>query len=120
MSTRKIVSFQDPPPTPTVDHPRPDRLVVGDPARTTWNRYTDPSERVFAGEWACEPGAWRVAYPEGQDEFCAILEGSVRLTDDAGESVTFGPGERFVVPGGFTGVWETLTPLKKLYVIVSL
>lgn len=48
-----VVSFRGEPPAPTVDFPRPERLVRGNPARTTWDWYTDPTERVFAGEWAC-------------------------------------------------------------------
>ena len=29
-------------------------------------------------------------------------------------------GEAFVVPGGFEGVWENLTPVTKLYAIMNL
>lgn len=114
-----LVLFRDARCEPTVDHPRPDRLVRGNPARTTWNHYTDAGEKVFAGVWACEPGAWRVSYPASQDEFCSILEGRVRLTDLAGGVRELGPGDSFVVPGGFEGIWETLEPLRKLYVIVE-
>jgi len=114
-----IVSFQEPLGAPTVDHPRPDRLVRGDPERRTWNLFTDPTETVFSGLWACEPGAWRIACPANQDEFCAILTGRVRLTDSNGASREFGPGDAFILPGGFEGVWETLEALCKRYVIVS-
>lgn len=113
-----IVSFQGPLGPPTIDHPRPDRLVTGNPERRTWNLYADAAETVWSGIWACAPGAWRVAYPANQDEFCSMLEGRVRLTDAQGQAREFGPGDAFVIPGGFEGVWETLEPLRKHYVIV--
>lgn len=115
----RIVSFQDPAGVPTVDHPRPDRLVAGNPERRTWNRFTDPTESVFAGAWECDPGAWLVVYPTNQDEFCTMISGRVRLTDTNGGAREFGPGDSFVIPGGFEGTWETLEPLRKLYVIVT-
>lgn len=114
-----IVSFQGPLGAPTVDHPRAERLVSGNPERRTWNLFTDASESVFSGIWECEPGAWQVSYPLNQDEFCTLLSGRVRLTDASGATHEFGPGDAFVIPGGFAGVWETLSALRKLYVIVS-
>jgi uncharacterized cupin superfamily protein len=119
MSIRGVVAFGDPLGEPVVDHPRPERRVRGDPERRTWNLYDDPAGRMSAGIWACAPGAWRVAYAVGGDEYCLILEGRVRLTDEAGDSREFGPGDAFVIPGGFTGIWETLAPLRKHYVILS-
>lgn len=119
MSIRGVVGFGDVAGEPIVDHPRPERLVRGNPARRTWNLYDDPAGRVSVGIWACEPGAWRVAYPVGGDEYCLILEGRVRLSDDDGGSREFGPGDAFVIPGGFTGVWDTLEPLRKHYVILT-
>ncbi len=112
-----IVAFRGAPPTPELDQPRPERRVRGAPLRQTWPWYAHPGERLFAGEWACEAGAWRIEVPENVHEVCTLQSGRVRLTDDAGRSVEFGPGESFVVPGGFHGVWDTLEPLKKTYVI---
>ena len=114
-----IVSFQGPLGPPEIDHPRPDRLVAGDPERRTWNLYSDAAGTVFSGFWECDPGAWRVVYPPGMDELCTLVFGRVRLTDEQGGERTFGPGDSFVIPGGFTGVWETLEPLRKIYFIVQ-
>ena len=82
---------------------------------TTWNHYTDPSEQFFAGIWASDAGAMKVAYSE--EELCVILEGRIRLTDASGAAKEFGPGSAFVIPAGFEGVWETLEPVKKIYSI---
>lgn len=119
-NTLDIVSFSGPRPAPSVDHPRPDRLLRGDPVRTTWSYFEHPSQRVFAGEWACETGAWRIEVPDTQIEVCTLISGRVRLTDQQDRSVEFGPGETFVVPAGFVGVWDTLEPLRKIYVITLL
>jgi uncharacterized cupin superfamily protein len=82
---------------------------------TTWNHYTDPSERFFAGIWASDVGAFKVSYTE--EETCVILEGRVRLSDGSGGVKEFGPGSTFVIPAGFEGVWETVEPVKKVYTI---
>ena len=93
-----------------------DRTLSVNPIKTTtWNHYTDPTEQFFAGIWASEVGAMKISYTE--EELCVILEGKVRLTAEDGSSVEFGPGNTFVIPAGFKGIWETLEPVKKIYTI---
>ena len=99
------------------DRPRPDRLVTGNPQRTTWNHYEHAG--LSAGTWACEIGAWRIAFADGKDEFFHVLEGRIRISDDAGNAREFGPGDACVIPGGFAGLFEVLEPVKKHYVIVE-
>jgi uncharacterized cupin superfamily protein len=48
-----------------------------------------------------------------------ILEGRVRLSSDDGSSAEYGPGAAFVIPRGFTGVWETIEPCRKIYAIAT-
>jgi len=91
------------------------RLLAGHPLQTVRNVFSDPSGRFHAGTWTCEPGAWRIEYTE--HEFCQLIEGRVRLTDDAGHSTELGPGDALVIPAGFRGVWETLTACRKVYAI---
>jgi len=81
----------------------------------TYNHYTDPTERFFAGIWQSSVGAKNVSYTE--EEVCVILEGKVRLTDLNGNAKEFSAGSTFVLPAGFKGIWETLEPVKKIYVI---
>ena len=81
----------------------------------TYNHYTDPSEHFFAGIWHSSVGAKTVNYTE--EEVCVILEGRVRLTDVNGNAKEFGAGSIFALPAGFTGTWETLEAIKKVYVI---
>jgi uncharacterized cupin superfamily protein len=79
------------------------------------NVFTDATGRFCAGLWSSSQGAWRVAYTE--NEMCVLTEGRVRITDDHGRSWTFGPGDCFVVPAGFQGLWEVLEPARKFYAI---
>lgn len=97
--------------------PLPERILSGDPRQLTWNHYADSTGQFYAGVWQGEQGAWRVRYEAHEEEFCILLEGQVRLTDSSGVAREFGPGASFVVPGGFTGVWENLTRVRKAYAI---
>lgn len=112
-----LVSFQGATTPGSIDFPKPERLVAGNPQRTTWNHYTDAGERFFSGVWESEPGAWKVFYDENEDEFCYIVSGRFRLHDAHGDFKEYQAGDAFVIPGGFEGVWETLETVRKLYVI---
>ena len=93
------------------------RLAPGSamPAQTVRNLFTDGSGRFYSGIWSSTRGAWRVAYTE--NELCVLTQGSVRITDESGRSWTFGPGDCFVVPAGFEGLWEVLEDARKFYAI---
>jgi uncharacterized cupin superfamily protein len=95
----------------------PSRLAPGSPtpAQFVRNAFTDTSGQFFGGIWRSSPGAWRVSYTE--NELCVLTAGRVRVSDDAGRSWTFGPGDCFVMPSGFTGLWEVLEDAQKFYAI---
>jgi uncharacterized protein len=95
--------------------PAPDRLIIGAPVGETVNAYTSADQRKYFGQWSCSAGAWRVSYAEW--EYCRILDGQVRLTGDDGSIVEAGPGGNLVIEPGFTGIWENVTAVRKLYVI---
>jgi uncharacterized protein len=104
---------------PEFDHPRSERLIQGNPLRTTWNHYTNDTGEVYAGVWACEVGAWRIEMGAREDEFFFVIEGRCRLTDDNGVAVEIGTGESLVIPAGFKGTFAVLEPIKKHYMIVD-
>lgn len=93
----------------------PDRLLAGDPTTTTRNFFSDPDGVFFAGIWESTRGRWRVTYSEY--EFCHITRGRVRIEGPSGQRWEFGPGDTFVIPAGFAGVWDVIEPMAKLYVI---
>ena len=92
------------PVSPTPLMPAPERIRAG-----------NPSQQFHVGFWACEPGRWAIHYTE--HEYCQLLEGEARIHDGQGGELHLKPGDQFVIPAGFVGEWETLTPCRKLYVI---
>lgn len=93
----------------------PDRIVSGSPRSGVRSAYENEDAKGFyTGVWESSVGCWRVAYDE--DELCVMLAGRARLTDAAG-SRDYGPGDSFVIPRGFTGTWESLEPVRKIYAI---
>jgi uncharacterized cupin superfamily protein len=116
-STPPIVCLDDSSGSEEALSPDPSRLAPGSPMPEQFarNLYSDPGGRFHAGIWRSGRGAWRVSYTE--NELCVLTAGRVRLSDDSGRSWTFGPGDAFLVPSGFTGLWETLEPCRKFYAI---
>jgi uncharacterized cupin superfamily protein len=93
----------------------PERIMKGTPVTTVHNYYESTDHKFFAGVWESTVGKWRVSYTE--DEFCNLLTGKVILTADDGTMQTFIAGDSFVIPAGFSGIWETIEPVRKLYAI---
>lgn len=104
---------------PAIDYPRPERLLDGNPRRETWNVFDSHDGAVAAGIWACETGAWRIAFADNKDEFFCVISGRVKLSNQQGETWEIGPGEAAVIPAGFCGVFRVLEPVRKYYVIVE-
>lgn len=103
----------------TVDFPRPDRLVRGNPRRLTQTCHASPDGLVSAGIWQCESGAWKIRFAEGKEEFFCVLEGRVRLHDENGHWQDIGPGGAAVIPAGFCGCFEVLEPVRKYFVVIE-
>ena len=99
----------------------PGKLLAGSPRSDVWNAFSDPSGRFHAGIWRAEAGIRAVNYTE--TELCVILEGRVRLTSDDLTSddgrAEFGPGDAFVVAAGFSGTWECIGEVAKIYAILE-
>ena len=115
----KLTVFAASSPAPTYDRPRPERLVAGNPLRTTWEHFLSSNGDLSAGVWACEPGAWDIAFAAGKDEFFCVIEGRIRITDSTGEAAEFGPGHACVIPSGFAGRFEVLESVRKYYVLIE-
>lgn len=110
-----IVSFAASAAAATASRPAADRVLAGDPEYRVRNYFRDATGRMLAGVWESTPGRWRVKYTE--NEFCHITAGEVRIESDGGGRWAFGAGDSFVIPAGFSGVWEVAKPLRKLYVL---
>lgn len=108
-----------PPGAPTSDHPRPERLIQGNPLRETWNLVDEDlaAGQVYCGVWRCEPGHWRIAMGPTERELFTVLTGRCRVHDALGGFEEAGPGEGIYIPPGFEGAFEVLETLTKTYMI---
>ena len=95
--------------------PSADRLLEGSPQQSVSNYFSDTSGQFFAGRWSSTRGKWRVRYSE--NELCVLTSGKIVLTGDDGAVNSFGAGDAFVVPAGFSGTWEVLVDCTKIYAI---
>ena len=94
----------------------PEKLIQGNPLQKIWIEYTDPSEQFFVGIWQSEQGKWHIHYTE--EEYCHILEGESEIFDlSNNQKMIVKPGDRFVIPAGFTGTWTVIKATKKHFVI---
>lgn len=114
MTVPSVVDFREPVPTEE-SAPSAEALIAGSPRTEVSNHYADPTSQFFAGTWSSSVGKWRVAYSE--HEFCHLLEGEVVLTADDGRQWRFRPGDAWVIPAGFVGTWESVSPARKRYAI---
>jgi uncharacterized protein len=89
----------------------------GDPRVSGRIFFGGDQEPVEVGVWACSPGGWSIS-DRPDTETVQILAGRARLTDDGGRSVELGPGDALVLPRGWSGRWDVLEPVRKLYVVV--
>ncbi|CAM3233470.1 cupin domain-containing protein [Shewanella pealeana] len=92
-----------------------EKVLAGNPGQELQNHYSSDCEQFHAGVWQGDVGSWKVSYSE--HEYCEILSGSSKVTDNNGHSITVKTGDRFVIPAGFEGTWEVLDNCRKVYVI---
>jgi len=105
-----------------VSYPQPDRLISGNPRRDTWSAVeTDlaGASRFYSGVWRSEVGHWRIAMGPTEQEVFTVLEGRCRVHSDQGGVQAAGPGQAIHIPPGFTGSFEVLETLTKVYVITE-
>jgi uncharacterized cupin superfamily protein len=105
--------------TPLTDHfVYPPQVPIGnfDGAYTEATVY---KSGFYAGNrvafWASEAGALR-SYSFPKDEFVYVLEGTVVTTETDGTKHEFHPGDAFVLPKGWAGVWDMKSRFKKMIV----
>ena len=102
----------------TIDFPRPDRLVKGNPKRLTTELYVHPN--MNCGIWECEVGAWNIEFASNKQEFFNIIEGIIRLHDAKTNTyIEIHAGDAGIIPPAFKGTFEVIEKVKKYYVIVE-
>lgn len=123
MSVTDLLSFGLPVSgAPELSHPKPERLLRGNPLRETWNALDAPlngAGELSTGVWRCEPGQWRIAFGPTEPEIFSVLEGRCRLHREDGSCEQAGPGQAIRIPPGFSGSFEVIERMTKVYVMVK-
>ena len=73
---------------------------------------------IEVGVWECTPGGWTIV-DRPDHETVQILSGRARLTNADGTSVDLGPGDVLTLPKGWSGRWDILETVRKLFVIAK-
>src|SRR5262249_910719 len=89
----------------------------GDPHISARVFFRDDTTPLEFGVWAATPGGRSTGGGPG-GETVQILSGRARLTDAGGRAVELGAGDVLVLPRGWSGRWDVLEPVRKLYIIV--
>ncbi|MBQ0131897.1 MAG: cupin domain-containing protein [Comamonas sp.] len=95
---------------------QPSRPLYGNTQYRTLESFSAQHGQLSSGVWEATAGAFR-SNCAGYVEFCHIVEGRCRVVDPDGKSHSFGAGDSFVLPEGFTGHWEVDERVKKVFFI---
>lgn len=93
-------------------------LLSGHGEVTTYFGFASENGNTVSGIWSSEAFSKKKSHPD-EMEFCYLIEGTVKLTDSEGNSQEFSAGEALVVTPGFDGIWESVTHVKKYFVITK-
>ncbi|TRA95283.1 MULTISPECIES: cupin domain-containing protein [Rhizobium/Agrobacterium group] len=76
-----------------------------------------PNAMGNVGIWECQPGGWPVRN-RADTEVGYILAGVATLTDaSTGITTKITAGDLFVLPKGWTGRWDVIETIRKVYTI---
>lgn len=92
-------------------------ILEGEPVARSLQLAEAPDGNLGCCLWECTRGTIRWQF--FHDEVVHILEGEVRIRDEAGLTRTLRPGDVAYFPKGAVVVWEIETYVKKLAVVRS-
>lgn len=72
-----------------------------------------------SGSWWCAEGGWPSPNQRATTEIFHVVSGHGCLTDVDGARHFFGPGDTVVLPKGWTGRWDVLEPIHKIWFVVE-
>lgn len=91
--------------------------VAGSPSEATLV-LTSEERGVSTGVWECSPGTF-AKDATSYTEVCHLLSGRSILRGDDGTVVEAGPGDVIVFQPGWTGTWEVVETVRKVWCVVT-
>ena len=88
------------------------------PVQKDANCFRSDDGKMTAGMWESTPFESAMA-PFPCHEFVQLLEGSISITEEAGNVCSFSAGDVFFIPRGSICSWKVIEPVRKLYCIVD-
>ena len=88
----------------------------GDPIMS--GRLFFEGDGIQVGVWECTPGGWAIE-DRPDHETVQILAGRALLTNVDGSAVELSTGDVLTLPKGWSGRWDILETVRKLYFIAE-
>lgn len=88
---------------------------VGQPHDAT--RPLATSGPLSSGSWWCAAGGWPSPALRTTTEIFHVLEGRACVTDLDGMPHYFGPGDTVILPKGWSGRWDIMEPIHKIWFV---
>jgi len=88
---------------------------VGEPHDAT--RPLVKLDAISAGSWWCAAGGWPSLTPRATTEIFYVFSGHGCLTDLDGNRNYFGPGDTVILPKGWSGRWDVLKDIHKVWFV---
>jgi uncharacterized cupin superfamily protein len=91
---------------------------TGSPTMSGRILFEDEPAGVQIGIWECTPGGWAIRN-RPDHETVQMLSGRARLTNADGTSSELMTGDVLTLPKGWSGRWDILETVRKLYFIAT-
>ncbi|MBN9237740.1 MULTISPECIES: cupin domain-containing protein [Phyllobacteriaceae] len=91
--------------------------LEGKPVMHGKNLYSSNGGQVLSGIYEVTKGRFKVIYPF--HEHATVLDGEVTISDEAGNSVTYGPGDSWFCHQGEVVTWDVKDHLRKTFFVVT-
>jgi uncharacterized cupin superfamily protein len=73
---------------------------------------------IRTGIWEATPGSF-TSRRDGHHEIDHILAGRATIIPEDGNPIELGPGDVFITPAGWVGVWHIHETLRKMFVVAD-
>ena len=74
---------------------------------------------LSTGSWWCAAGGWPSPAPRATTEVFYVLKGHACVTDLDGTRNFFGPGDLVILPKGWSGRWDVLQDIHKIWMVTD-